>query len=84
MGPNLVNLSTGAFKNFAITEWAHLRVEGTFTNILNHTNLGDRNMNLSLSTFGLISGTVGSSNSSSSSSDQGGTRTGQVSARIDF
>ncbi len=31
VGPNLVNLSTGVFKNFAITERAHLRVEGTFT-----------------------------------------------------
>ena len=76
VGPNLVNLSTGLSKSFAITERIRFRAEGTFTNVLNHTNLGDPNVNISSPSFGLISNTIGS--------DQGGARTGQVSARIDF
>lgn len=63
-------------KVFSITERFKLRAEGTFTNVLNHTNLGDPNMNLSSSSFGLITGTIGS--------DFGGARTGQVSARLEF
>ena len=75
-GPGLVNLSTGLAKSMAITERIHFRLEGTFTNVLNHTNLGDPNVNISSPSFGLVSNTIGS--------DQGGARTGQVSARIDF
>jgi hypothetical protein len=60
----------------------HVKFEGTFTNVLNHTNLGDPNMNLSSSSFGLISGTVGAYNGTSA--DFGGARTGQVSARLEF
>jgi hypothetical protein len=75
-GPGLVNLSSGLSKNFAITERVRLKAEGTFTNVLNHTNLGDPNMDLSSSSFGLISKSIGS--------DFGGARTGQVSMRIEF
>lgn len=75
-GPGLFNLSAGLSKDFAITERMRMKLEGTFTNVLNHTNLGDPNMNLSSASFGLISSTIGSS--------FGGARTGQVSARIEF
>jgi len=75
-GPGTVNLSAGLSKNFNITERMHLKMEGTFTNVLNHTNLGDPNLNLSTSSFGLITNTIGS--------DFGGARTGQVSARLEF
>jgi hypothetical protein len=75
-GPGLVNLSTGLSKNFLLVEGIKLRLEGTFTNVLNHTNLGDPVMDVSSSNFGLISGTIGS--------DLGGARTGQVSARLEF
>ena len=50
--------------------------------MLNHTNLGDPNMDLSSSSFGLISGTIGAYNGTSS--DFAGARTGQVSMRIEF
>jgi hypothetical protein len=76
VGPGLVNLSTGLSKTFRITEGLHLRAEGTFTNVLNHTNLGDPNMDISSPTFGLVSNTIGS--------DFGGARSGQVSMRLDF
>ena len=76
VGPGTVNLSTGVSKTFPITERIRFRMEGTFTNVLNHTNLGDPNMNVSSSSFGLITSSIGS--------DNGGARSGQVSARIDF
>ena len=76
VGPGTVNLSSGVSKVFAITEGVRLRAEGTFTNVLNHTNLGDPNVNISSPSFGLISNTIGS--------DFGGARSGQVSMRLDF
>ncbi len=76
LGPGTVNLSTGLSKVIPLGERFQMRLEGTFTNVLNHTNLGDPNMNISSQAFGQITGTIGS--------DYGGARTGQVSARIDF
>jgi hypothetical protein len=75
-GPGLVNLSGGMSKTFSVTERFKVKAEGTFTNVLNHTNLGDPNMNLSTSSFGLVSSSIGS--------DFGGARTGQVSVRAEF
>lgn len=75
-GPGLVNLSAGLSKTFSITERVKVRAEGTFTNVLNHTNLGDPNMNLDSASFGLISNTIGS--------DFGGARTGQIALRAVF
>ncbi len=75
-GPGTVNLSSGLFKSFAVTERAHLRVEGTFTNVLNHTNLADPSLNITNGDFGRITAARGS--------DFAGSRTGQVAARLDF
>ena len=83
-GPGLVNLSSGISKSFAITERLHLKTEGTATNVLNHINLGDPNMNLSSPSFGLVSGVVGTGSSGRFPSDFGGARTIQVSARVEF
>jgi hypothetical protein len=71
-----VNLSTGLSKTFSLTDRFKLRAEGTFTNILNHTNLSDPNMNISSPSFGLVSSAL--------ASDFGGARSGQVSMRLDF
>ncbi|GGH03735.1 TonB-dependent receptor [Silvibacterium dinghuense] len=76
VGPGTVNLSSGLSKVFSVTERVKLRAEGTFTNVLNHTNLGDPNMDISSGSYGLISSTIGS--------DFGGARSGQVSMRLDF
>jgi carboxypeptidase family protein len=75
-GPGLVNLSSGLSKTFAITERFRLKAEGSFTNVLNHTNLGDPNMDLSSGSFGIVSGTIGSA--------FGGARTAQISGRLEF
>jgi hypothetical protein len=75
-GPGLVNLSSGLNKTFSLTERFKVKTEGTFTNVLNHTNLGDPNMDLSSSSFGLVPSAI--------KSDFGGARTGQVSVRVEF
>ncbi len=75
-GPGTVNLSTGASKTFRIRESVHIRAEGTFTNVLNHTNLADPTLDLTSSSFGRILQARGS--------DFGGNRTGQVSLRLEF
>jgi hypothetical protein len=75
-GPGLMNLSAGLNKTFTITERLKLKAEGTFTNVLNHTNLSDPNVVLSSSSFGLVSSAIDTS--------LGGARTGQVSVRLEF
>jgi hypothetical protein len=75
-GPGLINLSGGLNKTFSITERFKVKAEGTFTNILNHTNLGDPNMDLSSPNFGQVTSAI--------NSDFGGARTGQIAIRADF
>ena len=76
VGPGLVNLSSGISTSFNFTERVRMKAEGTFTNVLNHTNLSDPNLDLSSSSFGVING--------SASADFGGARTGQVAVRLEF
>ncbi len=75
-GPGTVNLSLGLNKRVAITERVHLLAEGTFTNVLNHTNLNDPNNDIESPDFGMINSARGS--------DFGGGRTGQVSMKLEF
>lgn len=75
-GPGTINLSSGISKVFALTERVHLRAEGTFTNIFNHANLADPNLNFTSGSFGKIIASRGS--------DFGGSRSGQVSMRLEF
>ena len=75
-GPGTVNLSSGLSKSFALVEGLRLRAEGTFTNVLNHTNLSDPGLDLTSASFGKITQARGS--------DFGGNRTGQVSLRLEF
>jgi hypothetical protein len=76
IGPGTFNLSSGLSKTFFITEGIRLRAEGTFTNVLNHTNLNDPQVSLSSGSFGVITSARGV--------DFGGNRTGQVSMRLEF
>ena len=75
-GPGTISLSTGLSKAFAISESMKLRAEGTFTNILNHTNLADPNTDVTSPAFGVITQARGA--------DFGGNRTGQVSVKLEF
>lgn len=76
LGPGSISLSSGLSKSFALSERIRLRAEGTFTNILNHTNLADPQTDISQSNFGQITQARGS--------DFGGNRTGQLSLRLEF
>ncbi len=76
VGPGTVSLSTGLSKSFVVTEGVRLRAEGTFTNVLNHTNLADPNLDVTSPAFGTITQARGS--------DFGGNRTGQVSMKLEF
>jgi hypothetical protein len=75
-GPGTVNLNTALGKAFAINERVRFKIEASFTNILNHVNLGDPVNAIDNPSFGQIT--------SARASDFGGYRTGQVSARLDF
>lgn len=75
-GPGTVNLSSGVNKTLAVTERVHVRAEGTFTNVLNHTNLADPVLDVTNPAFGTITQARGS--------DFGGNRTGQVSLKLEF
>jgi hypothetical protein len=76
VGPGTVNLSSGLSKTFAITQQVRLRAEGTFTNVLNHSILADPTLDLTSPQFGQITSARGD--------DFGGSRTGQVSMRLEF
>ena len=75
-GPGTFGLNMGMGKRFVIRENVSLRLEGSFTNLPNWTNLGDPNLNIADSNFGRITGARGV--------DFGGGRTGQVSLRLQF
>ncbi len=76
LGPATVNLSTGMAKYFRIGERAKAGFEATFTNVLNHTNLADPNLNITSGSFGKIT--------SARAADFGGSRTGQIAVRVQF
>lgn len=76
IGPGTVNLNAGLSKRFAMTEKVSIKVEGSFTNVLNHVNLANPVLAIDSSSVGQITTARGA--------DFGGSRTGQVGARIDF
>lgn len=76
IGPDTVNLNAGLSKRFAITEKISMKIEGSFTNVLNHVNLANPILSIDNSSVGQITSARGA--------DFGGSRTGQVGARIDF
>jgi hypothetical protein len=72
-GPGYIQLNSGLAKTFSLHERFKLRVEASFTNVTNHTNLNEENLNLNLSSasFGVITAGLGG-------------RSGQIAARLDF
>jgi hypothetical protein len=76
VGPGTVNLNAGLSKSFTITESVKIRVQGSFTNVLNHLNLANPELAIDNSSVGQIT--------SARPADFGGNRTGQVGARIEF
>ena len=72
-GPGYIQLNSGLAKIFSLRERFKLRVEASFTNVTNHTNLNENSLNLNLSSasFGVITSGLGG-------------RSGQIAARLDF
>lgn len=75
-GPGTFGWNMGMMKQIAITEKVNFRIEGSFTNVPNWTNLGDPVLNVNDAAFGVIRGARGV--------DFGGGRVGQVGARLQF
>jgi len=71
-----VGFNAAMSKAFRLAETVNVRLEGSFTNLPNLTNLGDPNLNIADSNFGRITGSRGV--------DFGGGRTGQISLRLQF
>jgi hypothetical protein len=69
-------LNAGLSKKFYLTERVRIKLEGSFTNVLNHLNLADPVMAIDSSSVGQIT--------SARPADFGGNRTGQVGARVEF
>ncbi|MBL8219948.1 MAG: TonB-dependent receptor, partial [Bryobacterales bacterium] len=76
LGPGSFSWNAALRKSFSLAERMALRLEGSFTNLPNWTNLGDPIVNLVDNNFGRITGIRGA--------DFGGNRTGQVSLRLEF
>ena len=75
-GPGFLNLDAGLYKSFWITERIRARLEGTFTNSLNHPNYGLPNTNIRSTSVGIITSLY--------TSYAGGPRSGQVGLRVEF
>lgn len=59
VGPGTVNLNAGLAKYFAVTERVRIKIEGSFTNVLNHTNLADPNLQINNSSACVITSAQG-------------------------
>jgi hypothetical protein len=75
-GPGTASISLGVAKVFPITESVHLRFESTFTNVLNHTNFAPPATQIDASNFGQLT--------AATTSENAGSRTGQLALRLDF
>ena len=82
-GPGTVNLSSALGKTFSLRERFKIKIEGSFTNVLNHVNLADPVNAIDNASFGQITSARGAT-TPNGGSDFGGYRTGQISARIEF
>jgi hypothetical protein len=75
--PGTIAVSAGLAKIFAINDNLHLRLESTFTNVLNHTNYAPPVTNISNSgAFGVLT--------AAQTAENAGNRTGQIAARFEF
>ena len=75
-GPNMNAVNLAAFKSFPIFRAARLEIKGSFTNLLNHTNLGDPDTTITDTSVGQITSTT--------TKTSGGPRSGIVSAKLTF
>jgi hypothetical protein len=76
-GPGTAAISLGTAKVFHPTERMRVRIESTFTNVLNHTNFAPPSTQIDVpGTFGVLS--------APQTAENAGNRTGQLALRIEF
>lgn len=75
-GPGTRVLHMGFFKKLSFGERLNLQLEGTFTNILNHTNFANPDLNISAASAGMILATQ--------TIEGAGPRTTRLGVRLDF
>jgi hypothetical protein len=80
-GPGTRSMNAGFFKQFQIREGWRLQAEATFTNFLNHPNLGIPNATINSPAGGLITATQ---NQQYSAHEGAGPRTTRFGLRMDF
>jgi hypothetical protein len=54
IGPGLFNLNSGLSKYFSVKERVRIKIEGSFTNVLNHLNLASPNLAIDSNSAGVI------------------------------
>jgi hypothetical protein len=77
VGPGHWAVNSALFKSFRVTERSSLRVQASFTNLFNHPNFGNPNLNIS---FPASAGVITSANTQ----DFAGPRQGQIGIRYEF
>jgi hypothetical protein len=77
VGPGHWSVNSALFKSFKLTDRLNLRFQASFTNVFNHPNFGNPNLNIS---FPTAAGVITSANTQ----DFAGPRQGQVGLRLDF
>jgi len=80
VGPGLVNWDFGLYKHFPIKEKVQLQLRATVTNLLNHPNFGNPNLDISSLNVGKITSLQGDRRDSLGA----GPRTLQLGIRFDF
>jgi hypothetical protein len=76
-GPGMIDMNGGLARTISVHEHYNVRVEATFTNVLNHSNFAPPQTNISnAATFGALTTVL--------PQGLGGNRTGQLAVRLDF
>lgn len=83
-GPNMNTVNAALFKSFKIYRETKLELRGSFTNILNHPNFGDPNVDLSVAPTNTFPGHGVGQISATTGKSFAGPRSGLLSARLVF
>jgi len=59
IGPGYFNVDLGVFKTISITERVKMQLRGEALNLFNHPNFGNPNGDVTNSSFGYVTGTIG-------------------------
>jgi hypothetical protein len=83
-GPDMNTVNAALFKSFPVYRESHLELRASFTNILNHPNFGDPNVDLSVAPTNTIPGQGVGQISGTTGKSFAGPRSGLLTARFVF